>query len=226
MAEANATVETKIQAKPKEKLFSKKNKRALSDPLSDNNPITLQVLGICSALAVTVQVPTALVMSGAVVFVLTISNVTISLLRNKIPSKIRIIVELAVVATLVILVDQILKAFLYDISKQLSVFVGLIITNCIILGRAEAFALQNKPWPSFLDGLGNALGYAIILIVVATGREILGSGTFFGFQLLPDSFYAVGYENMGLMVLPAGAFILLGLIIWGQRMISQKFEEN
>jgi len=123
-------------------------------------------------------------------------------------------------------VDQILKAFLYDISKQLSVFVGLIITNCIILGRAEAFALQNKPWPSFLDGLGNALGYAIILIVVATGREILGSGTFFGFQLLPDSFYAMGYENMGLMVLPAGAFILLGLIIWGQRMISQKFEEN
>jgi Na+-transporting NADH:ubiquinone oxidoreductase subunit D len=226
MAEASASVDTKIEVKPKEKLFSKKNKRTLSDPLSDNNPITLQVLGICSALAVTVQVPTALVMSAAVVFVLTISNVTISLLRNKIPSKIRIIVELAVVATLVILVDQILKAFLYDISKQLSVFVGLIITNCIILGRAEAFALQNKPWPSFLDGLGNALGYALILLVVATGREVLGSGSFFGFQLIPDALYAAGYENMGLMVLSPGAFILLGLIIWGQRMISQKFEEN
>ena len=226
MAEASASVDTKIEVKPKEKLFSKKNKRTLSDPLSDNNPITLQVLGICSALAVTVQVPTALVMSAAVVFVLTISNVTISLLRNKIPSKIRIIVELAVVATLVILVDQILKAFLYDISKQLSVFVGLIITNCIILGRAEAFALQNKPWPSFLDGLGNALGYAVILLVVAAGREVLGMGSFFGFQLFPDSLYALGYENNGLMVSPPGAFILLGLIIWGQRMISQKFEEN
>ena len=134
------------------------------------------------------------------IFVLTLSNVSISILRNKIPSKIRIIVELAVVATLVILVDQILKAYMYDISKKLSVFVGLIITNCIILGRAEAFALQNKPWPSFLDGLGNALGYAIILIVVATGREILGSGSFFGFQLIPDALYAAGYENMGLMV--------------------------
>jgi Na+-transporting NADH:ubiquinone oxidoreductase subunit D len=226
MAEANASVDTQLQVKPKEKLFSKKNKRILSDPLSDNNPITLQILGICSALAVTVQVPTALVMSAAVIFVLTISNVTISLMRNKIPSKIRIIVELAVVATLVILVDQILKAFLYDISKQLSVFVGLIITNCIILGRAEAFALQNKPWPSFLDGLGNALGYALILLIIATGREILGSGSFFGFQVIPDAFYAAGYENMGLMVLSPGAFILLGLIIWGQRMISKKFEEN
>lgn len=226
MADVNVELETKEQAKPKEKLFSKKNKRILSDPLSDNNPITLQVLGICSALAVTVQVETALVMSAAVIFVLTLSNVSISLLRNKIPSKIRIIVELAVVATLVILVDQILKAYMFDISKKLSVFVGLIITNCIILGRAEAFALQNKPWPSFLDGLGNALGYAIILIVVATGREILGSGSFFGFQLIPDALYAAGYENMGLMVLSPGAFILLGLIIWGQRMISKKFEES
>lgn len=226
MADVNVAAETEVQARPKEKLFSKKNKRTLSDPLSDNNPITLQVLGICSALAVTVQVPTALVMSGAVIFVLTISNVTISLMRNKIPSKIRIIVELAVVATLVILVDQILKAYLFDISKKLSVFVGLIITNCIILGRAEAFALQNKPWPSFLDGLGNALGYAIILILVATGREVLGSGTFFGLQLIPDILYSAGYKNMGLMVLPPGAFILLGLIIWGQRMISKKFEES
>ena len=226
MADVNITAESKVQVKPKERLFSKKNKRTLSDPLSDNNPITLQVLGICSALAVTVQVPTALVMSGAVIFVLSISNVTISLMRNKIPSKIRIIVELAVVATLVIVVDQILKAYLFDISKKLSVFVGLIITNCIILGRAEAFALQNKPWPSFLDGLGNGLGYAIILLVVATGREVLGSGSFFGFQLIPDFLYSAGYENMGLMVLPPGAFILLGLIIWGQRMISKKFEES
>ena len=193
--------------------------------MSDNNPITLQVLGICSALAVTVQVNTALVMSLAVIAVLAISNVAISLLRNLIPSKIRIIVELAVVATLVILVDQVLKAYLYDISKKLSVFVGLIITNCIILGRAEAFALQNKPWPSFLDGLGNGLGYAAILIIVAIGREFLGSGSLLGYQIIPDGWYAAGYENMGLMVLSPGAFILLGLIIWGQRVISKKFEQ-
>lgn len=211
---------------PKEKLFSKKNRRIMSDPLSDYNPITFQVLGICSALAVTVQFNTALVMSIAVLFVLSLSNVTISILRNSIPSKIRIIVELAVVATLVVLVDQILKAYLFDISKRMSVFVGLIITNCIILGRAEAFALQNKPWPSFLDGVGNALGYAAILLIVATGREILGSGSFFGFQVIPDFLYAAGYENMGLMVLSPGAFILLGLIIWGQRTISKKYEEN
>ncbi len=226
MPEIEVAKTTKQIVQPKEKLFSKKNKRTLSDPLSDNNPITLQVLGICSALAVTVQFNTALVMSAAVISVLALSNVSISLLRNMIPSKIRIIVELAVVATLVVLVDQVLKAYLYDISKRLSVFVGLIITNCIILGRAEAFALQNKPWPSFLDGLGNGLGYAAILLIVATGREILGSGTFFGIHLVPDSFYAAGYENMGLMVLSPGAFILLGLIIWGQRMISKKFEDN
>jgi Na+-transporting NADH:ubiquinone oxidoreductase subunit D len=211
---------------PKDSLFSKKNRRIMTDPLSDNNPITLQVLGICSALAVTVQFNTALVMSLAVLFVLALSNVTISLLRNSIPSKIRIIVELAVVATLVVLVDQLLKAYLFDISKRMSVFVGLIITNCIILGRAEAFALQNKPWPSFLDGVGNAFGYAIILLIVATGREILGSGSFFGVQIVPEALYNLGYENMGLMVLSPGAFILLGLIIWGQRMISKKFEEN
>jgi Na+-transporting NADH:ubiquinone oxidoreductase subunit D len=226
MADANVAAESQLQMKPKEKLFSKKNKRILTDPLSDNNPITLQVLGICSALAVTVQVPTALVMSAAVIAVVAASNVLISLLRNHIPSKIRIIVELAVAATLVIVVDQILKAFLFDISKKLSVFVGLIITNCILLGRAEAFALQNKPWPSFLDGLGNGLGYAMILLIVATGREILGSGSFFGLQVVPDFLYSAGYENMGLMVLSPGAFILLGLIIWGQRMISRKFEES
>lgn len=216
---------TAVEIQPKEKLFSKKNKRTLSDPLSDNNPITLQVLGICSALAVTVQVNTALVMSLAVIFVLTLSNVTISLLRNQIPSKIRIIVELAVIATLVILVDQILKAYLYDISKKLSVFVGLIITNCIIMGRAEAFALQNRPWPSFLDGLGNALGYSVILLVVAVGRELLGSGTLFGVQMIPDFLYNAGYENMGLMVLSPGAFILLGLLVWAQRQMTGKVVE-
>ncbi len=213
-----------VQVK-REKLFSKKNLRALREPLSDNNPITFQVLGICSALAVTVQMRTALVMSLAVMFVLSISNLTVASLRKMIPGKIRIIVELAVVATLVILVDQILKAFLYDISKQLSVFVGLIITNCIILGRAEAFALQNKPWPSFLDGLGNALGYAWILMVIAMGREILGSGSFMGFTVIPESLYNAGYENMGLMVLAPGAFILLGLLVWLQRTLSKTVSE-
>jgi len=222
MAEIVNTVE-KVQ--PKEKLFSKKNLRVLKEPLSDNNPISFQVLGICSALATTVQMRTALVMSLAVVFVLSISNVVVSILRKQIPSKIRIIVELAVVASLVILVDQFLKAYLFDISKQLSVFVGLIITNCIILGRAEAFALQNKPWPSFLDGLGNALGYGWILMVIAFGREVLGSGSFMGFKIIPDSLYAIGYENMGLMVLAPGAFILLGLLVWAQRAITKTVHE-
>lgn len=217
--------QTNVQIQPREKLFSKKNLRTLREPLSDNNPISFQVLGICSALATTVQMRTALVMSLAVVFVLTMSNVTVSLLRNKIPSKIRIIVELAVVASLVILVDQVLKAYLYDISKQLSVFVGLIITNCIILGRAEAFALQNKPWPSFLDGLGNALGYGWILMVIAFGREVLGSGSFMGFPVIPQFLYNMGYENMGLMVLAPGAFILLGLLIWAQRSITKTVHE-
>jgi len=219
---AEQTLEVK---KTREPMFSKKNLKALREPFSSNNPITFQVLGICSALAVTVQMNTALVMTGAVMFVLTLSNVTISLMRKQIPAKIRIIVELAVVASLVILVDQILKAFLYDISKQLSVFVGLIITNCIIMGRAEAFALQNKPWPSFLDGLGNALGYGWILMVIAIGRETLGSGTFMGFQIIPDGLYAAGYENMGLMVLAPGAFILLGLLVWAQRSITKTVHE-
>jgi len=201
-------------------LLSKKNMVFLKDPLMDNNPISTQVLGICSALAVTVQLQTAIVMSIAVISVISLSNVLISLIRNMVPSNIRIIIELAIIASLVILVDQVLKAFLYDISKQLSVFVGLIITNCIVLGRAEAFALQNKPWPSFLDGVGNGLGYSMILIVVAFGRELLGSGTLFGFQVIPDAAYAAGYQNMGLMVLAPGAFILLGLIIWVQRTIT------
>ena len=218
-------VKAVVEAQPKEKLFSKKNKKIFLDPISDNNPITFQVLGICSSLATTVQMRTALVMSLAVMFVLAASNVSISLLRKFIPSKIRIIVELAVVATLVILVDQILKAYLFDISKQLSVFVGLIITNCILLGRAEAFALQNKAWPALLDGLGNALGYGWILMVIATGREILGSGSIMGFKIIPESFYAAGYENMGLMVLAPGAFILLGLLVWAQRSITKTVHE-
>lgn len=219
---ADQAIEVK---EPKEGVFSKKNLKALREPLSSNNPITFQVLGICSALAVTVQMKTALVMSLAVMFVLTLSNVSISLLRKQIPSKIRIIVELSVIATLVILVDQILKAYLYDISKQLSVFVGLIITNCILMGRAEAFALQNKPWPSFLDGLGNALGYGWILMTIAVGREVLGSGSFLGFSIIPEAFYAAGYENMGLMVLAPGAFILLGLLVWVQRTITKTVHE-
>jgi Na+-transporting NADH:ubiquinone oxidoreductase subunit D len=189
-------------------------KKTLIDPLIDENPISKQVLGICSALAVTVKVENALVMSIALIFVVAFSNLIISLMRNAIPNRIRIIVEMSVIATLVILTDQILKAYLFDISRQLSVFVGLIITNCIVLGRAEAFALQNPPWPSFVDGVGNGLGYGLILILVATGREILGFGTWMGLRLLPE-----GYPGNGLALLAPGAFILLGLIIWAQRSI-------
>jgi Na+-transporting NADH:ubiquinone oxidoreductase subunit D len=193
--------------------------------LSANNPITLQVLGICSALAVTVKMDTAVVMTLAVVAVLSISNMLIAMLRNLIPGKVRIIVQLSVIASLVIITDQVLQAYMYDISKQLSVFVGLIITNCIVMGRAEAFAMQNSPGKSFLDGLGNALGYGGILIVVSFFREILGSGTLYGFQIIPDSAYEAGYENMGLMVLSPGAFIILGLIVWVHR-ISADIEEE
>ena len=205
--------------------LSKKSKQALTDPLSTNNPITLQVLGICSALAVTVKMDTAVVMTLAVVAVLSISNTLISLLRNFIPTKVRIIVQLSVIASLVILTDQVLKAYMYDISKQLSVFVGLIITNCIVMGRAEAFAMQNTPGKSFLDGLGNGLGYGGILIAVSFFREILGSGTLYGFQIIPDAAYSAGYENMGLMVLSPGAFVILGLIVWVHR-ISANIEEE
>ena len=201
-------------------LFGKVEKKAFKDPLSDNNPITVQVLGICSALAVTVQMQTALVMSAALIAVIACSNTVISLLRNMIPSKIRIVVMLSVIATLVIVVDQVLKAYLFDISKQLSVFVGLIITNCIVMGRAEAYAMANKPWPSFVDGLGNGIGYSVILMIVAFFREVLGSGTVFGVQVVPDAMYAAGYTNMGLMVLAPGAFIILGLLIWAQRTYS------
>ena len=222
---ATEAPEKPAEVREKQDLFGRKEREALKDPLWDNNPITLQVLGICSALAVTTQIKTALVMSGAVVFVLAVSNVVVSLMRNFIPSKIRIIVMLAVVSSLVILTDQFLKAYMFEMSKQLSVFVGLIITNCIILGRAEGFAMANRPWPSFLDGVGNAIGYSIILVLVATARELLGNGSLFGFQVVPQALYELGYKNIGLMILPPGAFIILGLIIWVQRTLSKKYEE-
>tara|TARA_B100000700_G_scaffold321859_1_gene422039 strand:+ start:1150 stop:1797 length:648 start_codon:yes stop_codon:yes gene_type:complete len=213
-------------SKNKEPLFSKKNKRLLTDPLDDNNPITVQVLGICSALAITVQLEPAVVMSISVLAVMSIANVVVSIMRNLIPSRIRIIVQLVVIATLVILVDQVLKAFAYDVSKELSVFVGLIITNCIIMGRLEAFALANKPWKSFLDGLGNSFGYAWILIVVAFFRELLGSGTLYGKQVIPDSWYDAGYMDNGMMILPPMALITVGIIIWIQRMRNKKLIES
>ena len=206
-------------------VLDKRSKEALTDPLMKNTPISLQVLGICSALAVTVQLDTAVVMTLAVVSVLSVSNTVISILRNMIPGKVRIIVQLSVIASLVILTDQILQAYMYDISKQLSVFVALIITNCIVMGRAEAFAMQNTPGKSFLDGLGNGLGYGGILISVAFFRELLGSGTVYGIPVMPDSFYDAGYQNMGLMVLAPGAFIILGLIVWAQRIVSGIEEE-
>jgi Na+-transporting NADH:ubiquinone oxidoreductase subunit D len=200
-----------------------KAKEIIFDPLSDNNPITIQVLGICSALAVTVKMETAVVMCVALTCVLTASNTVISLLRTVIPSKIRMIVEMAVIASLVVFTDQVLKAYLFDISRQLSVFVGLIITNCIVMGRAEAFALQNPPGLSFLDGLGNALGYSIVLIIVATVREILGAGEWYGFSLF---FLPKDYLGNGLALLAPGAFIIVGLIIWVQRTIIKKFEDS
>ena len=201
-------------------ILDKKSKQALSDPLMKENPISLQVLGICSALAVTVQLNTAVVMTLAVVAVLSVSNTVISIIRSLIPGKVRIIVQLSIIASLVIITDQILMAYMYDISKQLSVFVGLIITNCIVMGRAEAFAMQNTPGKSFLDGLGNGLGYGGILIAVAFFRELLGSGSIYGYPVVPESFYSAGYENMGLMVLSPGAFIILGLIVWAQKIAS------
>ncbi|MBW2239761.1 MAG: NADH:ubiquinone reductase (Na(+)-transporting) subunit D [Deltaproteobacteria bacterium] len=191
-------------------------------PIWESNPISGQILGICSALAVTVQLKTAIVMSLALTFVLAFSNLLISLMRKFIPRNIRIIVELTVIATLVIFADQLLKAFLYDISKQLSVFVGLIITNCIILGRAETYALGNPPFLSMLDGIGNGLGYSQILITVGVLREFFGAGKLFGFQVIPDTFYAAGYENMGFMVLAPGAFIAIGLIVWLQKTVSKE----
>jgi Na+-transporting NADH:ubiquinone oxidoreductase subunit D len=212
-----------------EPLFSRKNLKLLSDPINDSNPITVQVLGICSALAVTAQLKPSVVMALSVVAVMALSNVIISLLRNTIPNRIRIIVQLVVIASLVILVDQVLKAFVYDVSKQLSVFVGLIITNCIIMGRLEAFALGNRPWQSFLDGVGNAAGYGVILIIVGFVRELFGSGSIYGFQIIPDSWYIANggfYENNGMMILPPMALITVGIIIWVQRSKNRKLIED
>ncbi len=212
-------------------LLSKKDAKLISDPLADNNPITIQVLGICSALAITAQLKAAIVMSISVIFVLGVGNVVISLIRNIIPSKIRIIVQLTVVAALVIIVDQVLKAFSYQLSKELGAFIGLIITNCIIMGRFEAFALGNGPWKSFLDGIGNALGYGVILIIVAFFRELLGSGTLLGFKVLGDPIaktgvYAYGYENNGFMLLAPMALVVVGIIIWVQRSRNKALIED
>lgn len=195
-------------------ILNKKNKAALFNPLSKDNPVIVQVLGICSCLAVTAKLEPAIVMGISVTAVTAFSNVIISLIRNTIPNSIRIIVQLVVVAALVIIVDQFLKAYNYEVSKQLSVFIGLIITNCILMGRLEAFALSNKPWPAFLDGVGNGIGYAIILIIVAAVRELLGSGTLLGCQIIPQALYDAGYQNNGLMILPPMALITVACIIW------------
>ena len=212
--------------KDKEPLFSKKNKKLLSDPLDDNNPITVQVLGICSALAITVQLKPAVVMTMSVIFVMACSNVIISILRNLIPNRIRIIVFLVVISSLVALVDQFLKAYAYDVSKELSIFIGLIVTNCIVMGRLEAFALGNGIWKSFLDGIGNAIGYGVILILVAFFRELLGSGNLWGIQVVPDSIYESWYVNNGLMLLSPMALITVGVIIWIQRSFNRKLIEK
>lgn len=213
-----STEVAEVVEKKAEPLFSKKNKKLITNPLDIDNPITVQVLGICSALAVTTQMKPALVMAIALTVVTASSNVLISVMRNSIPSRIRIIVQLAVVSLWVILVDQILKAYVYDVWKQLSVFVGLIITNCIVMGRLEAYAMGNKPWPSLLDGLGNGFGYGMILLIVAFFRELLGSGALFGFKV----FDAIGfhYQGNGLLLLPAGACIIVGVVIWVQRSIN------
>lgn len=216
---AETTVE-EVKPKKKEALFSKKNRRTLTDPLDGDNPITVQVLGICSALAVTAQLKPSLVMGIAVIFVMVCSSVLTSLLRNTIPSRIRIVVQLAIIATFVILVNELLLAFVYDTAKSLGAFVGLIITNCIVMGRLEAFAMANKPWPSFLDALGNAMGYAIILLLVAFVRELFGSGTLFGLKIFPDSL-----ATNGLMLYSSGACIVVGVLIWAQRALNGYREE-
>ena len=207
-------------------LLSKRNKSVLYNPLSKDNPVIVQVLGICSCLAVTAKLEPAIVMGISVIAVLAFSNVIISLIRNTIPNSVRIIVQLVVVAALVIIVDQFLKAYNYQVSKQLSVFIGLIITNCILMGRLEAFALGNKPWPSFLDGIGNGLGYAMILIIVATIRELFGSGTLLGYQVIPQIVYDAGYENNGLMILAPMALITVACIIWMHRSRNKELQEK
>ena len=223
--------ENKIKVKDREPLFSKKNKKLISDPLDENNPITIQVLGICSALAVTVQMKAAVVMSVSVLFVLILANVTVSLIRNLIPNRIRIIVQLVVVAALVIVVDQVLKAYLFDVSKELSVFIGLIITNCIIMGRLEAFALGNKPWPSFLDAVGNSLGYGMVLVIVAFFKELFGSGKLFGVEIFGNvteqtGLYSMGYMDNGLMLLPPSSLILVAIYIWIQKVRNPSLIET
>jgi len=213
--------------KVKEPLFSAKNRKLLTNPLNVDNPITVQVLGICSALAVTAKLKPAFVMTLSVIAVTALANVVISVMRNGIPPRIRIIVQLVVIASLVILVDQILKAYVYDVSKQLSVFVGLIITNCIIMGRLEAFAMGNKPWPSLLDGIGNGLGYGWVLLAVAFVRELFGAGSLWGYQIVPQAFYDIGYKNNGFMILPPMALIIVGGIIWIHRArVKQLVEEK
>lgn len=210
----------------KQSLFSKDNMKLITNPLNLNNPITTQVLGICSALAVTVKLEPSIVMAISVIAVMSASNFIISLMRNTIPGRIRIIVQLVVIAALVILVDMVLKAFAYEVSRQLSVFVGLIITNCIVMGRLEAYAMGNKPGPSLLDGLGNGLGYGLILIIVAFFRELLGSGTLLGMRVIPQSFYDMGYSNNGFMLLAPMALIAIGIIIWVQRSFTKELIED
>ena len=206
------------------KLFSDENKAAFSNPINLNNPVAVQVLGICSALAVTAKLEPAIVMGLSVTIITAFSNLIISLIRNSIPNRIRIIVQLVVVAALVTIVSQVLKAFAYDVSVQLSVYVGLIITNCILMGRLEAFAMMNKPWPSFLDGIGNGIGYALILIIVGFFRELLGSGTLLNFQVIPDWCYEHGYVNNGMMTMPAMSLIIVGCVIWAHRAYNKDLQ--
>ena len=207
-------------------LLSKKNKEALNTPLFKENPVTVQVLGICSALAVTSKLEPAIVMGLSVTIIVAMANVIISLIRKTIPNRIRIIVQLVVVAALVTLVSEVLKAFLYDVSVQLSVYIGLIITNCILMGRLEAFAMQNKPWPSLLDGIGNGVGYAMILVIVAFFREFFGTGALLGIQIIPESAYEAGYMNNGLMLMTPAAFILIACIVWYQRAKDKSLQEK
>lgn len=207
-------------------IFSKANRLAFINPLSKDNPVIVQILGICSALAVTAKLEPACVMAISVTCVLACANVIISMMRKSIPSSIRIIVQLVVVAALVVVVDQVLKAYAYDVSKQLSVFIGLIITNCILMGRLEAFALNNRPWPAFLDGIGNGIGYGLILVIVAFFRELFGSGTLFGMKVIPPSWYAAGYMDNGLMILPPMALITVGCIIWAHRSVNKDLQEK
>ena len=206
----------------KEPLFSKKNRKVLTDPLDDINPVTVQILGVCSALAVTTQIKPAIIMALGVTVVTAFSNLIIALIRDSRPGRIRMIVQLVIVALLVTIVDQLLKAYMFDVSKKLSVFVGLIITNCIVMGRLEAYAMSQKPWPSFLDGIGNGLGYGMILVVVAIIRELFGSGSLLGYKVVPQWLYDAGYSNNGLMMLPPAALFIIGIFIWLQRSRNRK----